>query len=609
VNRRCLKGWTVVGIVAQLLALDPTLPASVVSGPSELHAQAGRELRSREARVLREAGGREAAGDPAAAELILRSFLEDEPGSTGALFALERVLRNQDRLVELLPVVDRAVEAGAGGAPVRYLKLRLLVETDSTGAVAPEIEDWIRDEPGSVEPYREGARALERAEGPDAAVALLQRGLQQFGESSALEVDVGDVLLRAGDGAGAALHWARGLGDDAVQLPTLLRRIQGLAGEERNSVLVSLIAALGAEPTTPARLRAGITLSLQGGMAQEAMALAQRTEALMVGAARNTFLGQLARDAGAADDLPLQLWAMQAHRGTASPPDVRSLDGEIARVALSLGDTATALRARSREADSWPRGSSERRRALSAAIALEVATRSPEEVQQRVDAFRTEFPGASEVDEVASVLARNLLARGDSLAAREVLEQMDGPGAARERAMLALGGPSPRDAREDLMAAAMGLPPVQATELLQLVSLLDLLSGDGGRLAAAATVQSQKGDLPGGAELIVSGVDDLPPADRPALLAMAARMLDSHGDRAAAAALRERLVSRHPEATEVGEAVLSLARWRASTPEGVPGAILLLEDFIVDRPSSPSVPEARRELTRLQRRTGTGGPL
>jgi hypothetical protein len=190
-----------------------------------------------------------------------------------------------------------------------------------------------------------------------------------------------------------------------------------------------------------------------------------------------------------------------------------------------------------------------------------------------------------------------------------VLQQMDGPAAARERAMLALGGPTPRDARDDLMAAAAGLPPVPATELLQLVSVLDVLSGDGGRLAASATLQAQEGDLPGGAGLIVSGLEGLPPADRPALLAMAARMLDSHGDRAAAAELREQLVSRHPEATEVGEAVLSLARWRASTPEGLPGAILLLEEFIVDRPGSPAVPEARRELTRLQRRTGSGASL
>lgn len=589
-------------LLCALLILLPGIPEAV-----QAQAPVGRELRSREARILREAGGREAAGDPAGAEVILRSFLEDDPGSTGALFALERVLRNQERLAELLPVVDRAVSAGAGGAPVRYLKLRLLVETDSLQAVAPEIEDWIEDEPGSVEPYREGARALERAQGPDAAVALLQRGLQRLGGNSALELDVGEVLVRAGDGPGAAVHWARGLGDDAVQLPTILRRIQGLGGGERSAVLTPLITSLGEEPTTPARLRAGITLALEAGMAAEARILAERTEGLMAGAARNTFLAQLARDAGAAGDTSLQLWAMEAHRATASPPDVRALDGEIARVALALGDTATALRARSREADAWPRGSSERRRALSAAVALEVRTLPPTEVRQRVDAFRTEFPGAAEMDEVASVLARNLLSQGDSAAARQVLQQMDGPGAARERALLALAGPVPRDAREDLLMAASGLPPVQATELLQLVSLLDVLSGDGGRLAAAATIMGQEGDPSGGAALIVQGLEDLPSGDRPALLAMAARMLEARGDRPGAAGLRERLVSQHPEAPEMGEAVLSLARWRASTPDGVPAAILLLEEFIVDRPSSPSVPEARRELTRLQRRTGTGG--
>jgi len=208
---------------------------------------------------------------------------------------------------------------------------------------------------------------------------------------------------------------------------------------------------------------------------------------------------------------------------------------------------------------------------------------------------------------VASILARSLLARGDSTGAWEMLRQTGGPAAARERALLALAGPTPREARDDLLAAAAGLPQVQATELLQLVSLLDVLGGDAGRVAAGASLLALKGDPHGGAARIVEGLLALPARDRAPLLAMAARMADSGGDRERAGGLWQQLVDEHPDAAEVGEAVLSLARWKASTPAGVSGAIVLLEEFIVSRPQSPAVPEARRHLTRLRRSPGHGG--
>ncbi len=79
---------------------------------------------------------------------------------------------------------------------------------------------------------------------------------------------------------------------------------------------------------------------------------------------------------------------------------------------------------------------------------------------------------------------------------------------------------------------------------------------------------------------------------------------------AIAADIRGVLIEQYPEAAEVAEASLALARYRARTPRGTDEAIRLLEDLIANRPNAAVVPDARVELQRLRgrrlmtRRTG-----
>jgi hypothetical protein len=588
-------------VVVLALALAPVVEPGGRWTGTGLVAQAAGDRRAAESRALREAQVLETAGDRAGSERVLRSFLGEQPASTGGLFALERILRAQGRLGELLPLVDRGITTGENGTAVRFLKLRILVEVDSLEAVQPEVDRWIAEEPGSLDPFREGARALERAHGPDAALALLQRGRSVLGPSSPLALDAGDVLLRAGKPAEAGLRWAEGLSADPTQLPAVLRRIQGIGGD-RSEAVRPMVEALGQDPSNPSRLRTGALLALEGRLMDLARALSEQAAAGLRGAERSGFLTQLAREAGTAGEAELALWALESLREGASPAEARSLDAQIATLALAAGDSARALRARNREAESWPRGSSDRRRALAAAIRLEASSAPVAAVQARVAAFRTEFPAATELDDVSGVLARQLLALGDSAAARGVLQTLDGPAAARERAFMTLAGPTPREARDDLLAALPAVPGIQATEFLQLVSLMDALGDPGVELAAAAALRAFRGDPAGGLALIVDGVGGLPAADRPGLLALGSRLATDAGHEDEAMRLREELVEGYPASAEAGEATLSLARWRARTDEGVPAAIRLLESFIVTRPTSPVAPEARRELARLQQR-------
>ncbi len=69
-----------------------------------------------------------------------------------------------------------------------------------------------------------------------------------------------------------------------------------------------------------------------------------------------------------------------------------------------------------------------------------------------------------------------------------------------------------------------------------------------------------------------------------------------------AAEIRRRILTEHPDAPEVGEASLALARHHARSVNGVGDAIRLLEEFITLRPNAALVPDARVELERLRRR-------
>ncbi len=554
---------------------------------------------SEESRLLREAARAESAGDYAASVEILTSLLRDRPASSGAIFALERVLRAQDRVSQVLDPIDAFLAVDPVSTGPRYLKLRILLEVDSLAELRSAAESWIAQNPASPDSYREVARVYERAFGGEEALSVLRRGQDRAGEG-VLAVEAGDVLLRLGRPGEALLEWARALDGSEAQAPGALRRMVR-AGGENPGLAPGVVRELAVDGASDARRRAAIEIALEARLQPEARRLAEEVAEDLAEPERQAFLNALLRLAEEKDADQLALWTLQQlRREVPRGSSARTLDRQIAVTSLVAGDTVRALAARERYARGLPQRSPERRRALAEMIRLEMATGAPADLLDRFGAFHQEFPNAPEADPLAVALSERLRNDGEPEVAARMLEGVQGPLSARQRAWLALEAGNLEGARVNLILAAAGLPATEATAIVQLVGILDRVGEEASELAGRVSISRHREGAEAAFELVHEAVHALPPEDQPPLLALAARLADEIDRQGEAARLRESLAATFPESSEAPEAILQLARYRASTPTGVPAAIGLLEELIVARPNSAVVPVARRELERLR---------
>ena len=551
-----------------------------------------------ESRLLREAAARESRGDFDGAEDVLLRLLEANPLSTGGLFALERVLRAKGSTAELLPAVDAFLERDPGSSGVRYLKLRVLVEVDSLDALETEAEAWFRLDPGSVVPYREVSRVYQRAFGADRALEVLREGRRALGDEHALAMEMGD-LLAADDPDAAVREWGRAVGADGAQSNAVARRISELE-EDVEEAARDVVRSLGDSDLFPRR-RAGAEIALSVGLEDEALELAQAVVAELEGRARASFLTDVARRAREGDLPAVAAWAYRELGSNANTAaERRQFDLRMVEVSLAAGDTLAALEAQQRLVSSYTPGSADRRRAMAEAIRMESGIAGPERLHELLEAFREAFPQAPELDAMAATVAAGLLGRGDPEGAAAVLEGIDGPRSAMERAYLLLDAGDVEQGRHALLMAVTGLPPATATEIIQFAGLLGRLSPEGAAALAAAGVLAHRGAGAQAATAVAEQVEALPETEAPSLLAEAARMAERGGAGQQAADLRRRLLEAYPQAPEVGEASLALALYTARRPGGREGAIRILESLIAARPNAAVVPAARRELERLR---------
>ena len=583
--RRTLSAvpWLVIGMA---LALAPD-------------AADGQLSSSDESRLLREAARAESAGDYAASVEILTSLLAERPASSGAIFALERVLRAQGRVSQVLDPIDAFLAVDPVSTGPRYLKLRILLEVDSLAELRSAAQSWIAQNPASPDSYREVARVYERAFGGEEALSVLRRGQSRAG-GGVLAVEAGDVLLRLDRPLEALMEWARALDGPDAQAPGALRRMVRTGGEHPG-LAPAVVRELAAEGASEARRRAAIEIALEARLQPEALSLAEEVAGDLPEREREGFLNALLRLAEEKDAGQLALWTLQQlRRETPRGSRARTLDRQIAVTSLVAGDTVRALEARERYARGLPERSPERRRALAEMIRLETATGAPLALLDRFAAFREEFPNAPEADPLAVALSARFRENGDLETAAFVLEGVQGPLSAQERAWLALEADNRESARINLMLAARGLPATEATAIVQLIGILDRVGEQAAALAGRVAIARHREGADAAFPLVNEAVHALPPDDQPPLLAMAARIADEIDQQSEAARLRESLAATFPESSEAPEAILQLARYRATTPTGVPAAIELLEELILARPNSAVVPVARRELERLR---------
>ncbi len=585
----CLH-WTFLLVLVSAL--------TVVAAPlSALQARPDARL---ESRMLRQASSQEARGELVGAEATLRELLALQPGSSAAVSALERVYRKAGRLPELLPVLDELLTQEGSPDNAWGLKVGVLVEVDSLAALEGAVRDWIEAEPGSPDPYLEGAAAFLGAFGADEATRLLEEGTAALGESPQLLVELGDMYVAAGRLDDAAESWAGALGRDRARSSAVFRRVEDL-GDDAGAAAARIVAALGSEPTNVTRLEAGAELALREDLEDDAVSLAAAALDRLGDREARGFLNGFARKAEDNGRDRSALWAYARLREmTVDPAEARSTDERLADAALAAGDTAVALEARRRITESHGVGSEARRAAWTEELRIQVAAPEVEGAAEALAAFREEFPESPDLDALSAALASRLLGRGMREEAMAVLSGIEGPGAALERAFLLFEGGAFPEGIAALQASLPELEPSDATEILELTLALSELTPPGGALAAEVAIARHRGRAEDGVRAVRERIDAVPAQDRAAILAQGARAADEAGLVDDAVQFRRRIVAEYPDAREFAEAALRLARAVAAEPDGRDEAVRILEALIVSRPDSPVVPGARRELRRIQ---------
>jgi hypothetical protein len=578
---------------ALLLLLPPLpLPAAGQQAAAVVHGAIGLER-------LRDAAGREAAGDLAGAEALVREVLAADPASLTALLALERLLVVQGRPAAALPAVDRLLAADPESAMGHQMRLRLHAQLGDSDAIAVAIQDWIRVAPHLETPYREAA-LVRRARGEhELAVAVLEEGRRRISVADALALELGDAHAAAGDLERAAAEWARAIGAAGRGFMLVQRRLHDQAdGGAR--IVPFLIEQLAAEPHSSGRQRAAALLAIDAGMETPAQNLARRLAATLAPEERDPALIELARRADGAGLHHMALWSYSELLSSARDPGAAlTIRTRLAELALLVADTALAARMSVSLEDATAPGSPQRRQALALRARLAAGEGDLDAAAASLQALRTEYPQAQEQDETAALLARRFMDAGDEAAARRLLAGVPGPRSALVRARLHMRDGDPDRAREELMSAAPLLRGREATEALALAALLMRVSPAGGELVARAV---GAGGADHGAALITvaDAARSLPATERAAVLDFLAAMADRSSLHDDADTLRREIVTTLARTHEAPAALLALARRALSADGGGQDAVVLLERLILDYPRSTLAPQARRELQRMR---------
>lgn len=222
-------------------------------------------------------------------------------------------------------------------------------------------------------------------------------------------------------------------------------------------------------------------------------------------------------------------------------------------------------------------------------------------LQTRLRGFRSEFPDAPELDGITAAVAAGVASRGEVEAALTLVEPPPGPESRLERAWLLLDQGEMEAGREALTASLSGLAPSAATEVIQLLAVLDRVGPRAGGAMVESGARRRHGDLTSAREALDTAMDEVPDTDRPALLFQAGRLAVAAADTAAARGYFARIEGAHFASAEAPEAMLRHARLLAADPARTDEARSLLERLILERPGAAVVPDARSELNRLGR--------
>jgi TolA-binding protein len=140
---------------------------------------------------------------------IYRGVLREKPGELAALLGLERSLTPINRITELLPVAQAAIVASPGTVPIYAVALRAYAASNMLDSLPRLVEQWSRAAPGDETPYREwAAAALQRRDRPMARRAY-QVGRERLGKPDVLAAEIAQLAILDEDWTTATREWGR----------------------------------------------------------------------------------------------------------------------------------------------------------------------------------------------------------------------------------------------------------------------------------------------------------------------------------------------------------------------------------------------------------------
>ena len=554
-----------------------------------------------ELQLIRDAAAREAAGDFAGARQILDRLLKGNPQSLSGLLSLERVLRMEGRLKDLVPYVEVHLRSDPTSAIGHQMLVRAFSTLDQIPDLERAAESWIRATPKVETPYREVARVWQQRGDFTKALQYLEAGRSRV-SANALALELGDVYAALEEYGRAVREWDRAIGRDARGLMLVQRRAAGLRDGGAH-VLPGLVDALMRSPATFQRKRAAALLAIDAGLSPRAEQIVREAANELKGLERQSFLVEMARRADAAQLPRVAFWAYsQLTPGDLNPEQTLAIRARVAELALAIGDTASAARSFRELEQSLAVGSPQRRQAVALRLQLIVKEGRLADADSALATFRQEFPNAVELDAVAALLAGAYIDRDDVERADRALAGVVGPRSNIARGRIALRRGDVSEAKRAWLAAAPSLHGAEATETIRLVTLLGKVSKPGGELLGKSLARAAAGAGGEAFALLDKGAAELPELERPAILDFAAALADRADLPLDAERVRRRIIEDYPRSSEAPSALLALARSLTDRGEAMDEARQYLEKLILEYPRSALVPQARQELDRLQGR-------
>jgi len=542
----------------------------------------------------------ERAGQFEQAASIYFSTLRAEPTNFSALLGLERVLPPLNRLVELVPVAQRALGASPTNAALRAVLLRTYValnEPDSARALALR---WAAAAPRDEAPYREWAMALGAARQQAAAREVLLAGRRALGRADAFGIELAELSQLAGDWEGAAREWSAVLTGMPVQLAAAASALADAPDAQRERIARVLTTG---SPSPLARRLAG-ELLLGWGQAQRAWLVFEPSVATPSSDAAFALrrFADLAGARSTPDARRVRALALARYADMAPAPAAARARADAARAFIEAGDRAAARSVLERVAGDTTAPPDAQALAQRAVVEALIEAGQLDDAAQQLATNRR--LAADDRAALRLRLASACIARGELDRAEATLAGDSTVDALALQGWIALYRGRLREAQDRFRSAGpFAGDREDATERTAMLALLQQVPLESFPELGGALLLLAQGDSTRAVPALRLAAERAGGAGRPAILLLAGRVAARTGgteqQEEVALGLFAEVVRTAGQSAAAPAAELEWARLLARRLQTA-DAIQHLEHLILTYPRSAVVPAARRELERAR---------